>query len=89
MQVPAREEEGGVRGRARMGFLGWSRLACLAHDLPGPSVSSHARLGGSFVGAHLQADDILSLLHLVIREVSAVLLSFPAEVSGTVTILMY
>lgn len=85
------------RGRRRGGwgagpewvFLGWSRLACLAHDLPGPSVSSHARLGGSFVGAHLQADDILSLLHLVIREVSAVLLSFPAEFSGTVTILMH
>lgn len=77
--------EVGDEGQGQYGFLG-----CLAHDLPGPSVSCHARLGGTLVGAHLQTDDILPPLNLVIREVSAVLLSFPAEKKAAlVTILLF
>lgn len=54
-------------------------LVCLAHDLPGSSVSGHARLGGPLVGAHLQADDVLPLLNLVVGKISAVLLRFLEE----------
>ena len=77
---------GGAGTEWRYAGQGWSQLARLAHDLPGSSISSPSRLWGSLVGAHLQADNALSLLHLVLREVSAVLLSFPVEVSQNSTV---
>lgn len=47
-------------------------------DLPGSSVA-HTLLRGAFVGAHLEADYVFTRLHLLIAEVSLVLLGFPVN----------
>lgn len=55
------------------------RTGSWVHDLSRPAVACHAALGRPFIGSHLQADDIFSFFHLVVGEISPVLLSFPAR----------
>lgn len=54
-----------------------------SHDLPRSSVASHPRLRCSSVGAHLQADDTLTFLQLLLWEISLVLLCFPKKDTHT------
>lgn len=57
--------------------IGWELKGKGSQDLSGASVASHAGLWCSFVGAHLQADDALTLFQLALRKISPVLLRFP------------
>lgn len=50
-----------------------------SHYLPRSSVAGHPRLRRSSVGAHLQANDALTLLQLLLWEISLVLLRFPKK----------
>ena len=56
----------------------------LTDDLPRSSIACHASLGGPSVAAHLQANDMLSLLQLALCEFPLMLLGFPGR-GGTRT----
>lgn len=63
----------GVRGEhSLMGEVG-QKSRILVDDLPRPPVAGHPRLRCPSVGAHLQADDALTLLQLLLRELPLVL----------------
>ncbi len=70
----------------------WPVIGSWVHDLSRSAVACHARLGRPSIGSHLQTDDVLPFFHLVIREISPVLLSFPAsteQIFNTSTVMKY
>lgn len=72
-------EDGTRVGRAGGAFNYRSGSGVVVDNLPGSPVTRHAGLRCSFVRSHLQADDISAFGQLFFREVSPVLLGFPAQ----------
>lgn len=63
------------------------RVSGVIDDLSGSSISCHASLRCSFVCAHLQTDDISSLIQLLLWKISPVLLGLPAHTHKHTTLL--